>query len=191
MEVEACRRFAAMSDQVGLHRPRSGIVPVAEGAERDLAAEGGGGRIEDQGAAQVAAAMRVEEPVDRGGANRPQGVANAGRHPEFAMALERGDELGEERPQALGAQVSAGDPELLQRRLVRFAVLPRPATPRAVGRGAAVEEADEGFPLIAGDPLRLIEEAGFLGFLGQPIARTKRVEVFANRTRGHGASCRW
>ena len=139
----------------------------------------------------MAAAMRVEEPVDRGGTDRQEGVADAGRHPEFAMPLEGGEELGEEWPQALGAEVAAGHPELLEGRLVRFAVLSRPAPPRAMDRGAAMEEPDDGLPIIACDALRLIEEACFLGFLGEPVARTKGVEVFPNRPWGHGASRRW
>jgi len=135
--------------------------------------------------------VRFEEPVNRGGADRLQGVADASWQPEFAMPLEGGEEFGEKRPQALGAQVATGDPELLQRRLDVFAVQTRAAPPRAMGRGAAVEKPYDGFPIIARDTLGRIEKSRLLRFLGQPIPRTEGVEVFADRTWGHGASCRW
>src|SRR3990172_4865772 len=136
-EVEAGGALPAVEDHIALHRARADVLPLAEGAERDLPAEG---RAGGRGAARLAAepaAHRPEQAVERRGTGGAQGRPLRRGEPELAVALQRGHQRRQQGGQQLPARPIAHLPELGHKRgqLGPLAAGGPPA-PRAVRRGA-------------------------------------------------------
>jgi len=125
--VVATRRAAVVTDEVDLDEAGAALVPLAEGAHRDLAAQEAAGPREARAAQLQAATLAGEEAVDGRHRHREQLRARLVRELELAVTFQRRDGPRHGRCQALAADAAERRPDLGE----------RPQQIGAVDRGAA------------------------------------------------------
>ena len=108
--------------------------------------------------ASVLPAHGVQEPIDGGGTDLQEGGALLRREHHLVVALQGLDQFRQKGRQALGAEVVAGFPHLLQRRPQGAQILSGAAgpTPRSFRR--VPQEPDRHLAIPIGEPAELIQE---------------------------------
>lgn len=177
-----------MGHQIGLHRPGRDIVPLAEGADGHRPLEGAGSPALGVGATSHTPPMGRQQPIHRGRAQGQQALAHPGIERDLMVALERGHQVGEERDQALGAEVIARLPDPQQSRRHRCVIAPRAAGPMAPLPRAPAEQPEQGLAVVARDVLGFVQQPALLFAPGRLVARGHGGEIFVHAAGGHCAS---
>jgi hypothetical protein len=103
-----------MSYQVRLQKARSGLLPLLEGADRDLLLELGSGSRRGE-AALTSFVLGTQEAIRCGCAHGKQLASALLGQVEMLMPLQRFDKRGEKRDETFGADTVGGVPDQEQR----------------------------------------------------------------------------
>jgi len=186
-EEEALGGLATVEHEIALERAGPDRGPVTPGAEGDLALEGSRSSRAAWLTAEPAA-DGPEPPVDGGGAEALQGLAQRGGQGEGAVALEGGHEQGEEWGEQLAAEAVADLPQADQdgHDLGAIAAGP-PAAASTPRRRVLAEPADGRLAMASRGPTILVQDPPLLLFGRRPIAGAQRLRVLVPSVVGHSA----
>jgi hypothetical protein len=175
LAVVAAARTAVVADKVDLDEADLGVVPLSEGAYRDLASQQAAGLGAARAAQGGAATLAGEQPIDGRGGDREQLLTLLAAELDLVVPLERRHELGQEGRQALAADAAGDRPALAQRRACLGAVDAPAIAPARSGRpgrgtGAQAQEARRVAAVVAGERAEFVEHAAALTLAGAHVA---------------------
>ncbi len=152
-----------MAEQVCLHGARRHVRPLAEGAQRDLSPQGGeAGAGRGEAVAPVLPAHGAQEPIDGGGTDPQEGGALLSGERHLVVPLQGLNQVRQKGGQALGAEIVAGFPHLLQCGAQGAQILSGAAGPAAGSFRRVPQQPDRHLAIPIGDPAELIQETTFV-----------------------------
>ncbi len=161
----------AMRHQIDLHAARPGVVPILEGAHRNLPLEQRPRLGRRQPVRLVALPVRPQQTVRRGGADGQQLRPFFRTERQVAVALEGWDQLRQKRRQTLGADAVRRRPADGQRRLDDWSVPPCPSSPdRLPRRHGMGKQSDRVLAGVARRRCKLIQNGRLLCWPRFPVA---------------------
>jgi len=164
------------------------IVPLGEGADRDLLPEPAPGARARRAPPWVLRAGRGQQAGERRAAGLAQALLDGRAHGQFAVLNQALEQLGHEGVQPMGPDPAARLPQDLGGHRDRGAVLARPAAragraPRARG---ATQQSDGGLAVDARDRHDLVQERSLLGPRALQVALPLDRGVFPKAGSCHG-----
>jgi hypothetical protein len=188
-QIEARRRVAAMSDEIALEKSRSGVVPVGEGSNGDLALEQGSGSRRTVGSGRIELTSSSQESVEGRRTDLPQEFGHPRSDGDLLAAHEPLEQLGDEGLKSLGADLSRRLPDdgggFCNGRSIESGS-PRAAPAIVGGWGLTVQEPDSGLSMVAGHGHNLIEDTGLLGAGRLRISGSLGLGILPNTHSRHG-----
>ena len=187
-EVEALGTAAAVGDQIDLAEAGARVVPLGEGADRDLLPEPGPGARARGAPARILRTGRGQQAGERRAAGLAQALLDVRGHGQFAVLNQAVEQLGHEGVQPMGPDPAARLPQDLGGRRDRRAILARPAARagRAARARGAAQQSDGGLAVDARDRHDLVQELSLLGTRALQVALPLDRGVFPKAGSCHG-----
>jgi hypothetical protein len=177
-----------MGDQVDLQEPGARVVPLGEGANRNLVLEPRAGSRDRRPAPRLLRAGRREQARQGRATRLPDEFIDEGRQSDLTALGESFQEFRHEGMEAMSADPTCRLPQDLGRAGHVWPVARGPSSPRAYPRrpGTAPEQTDGGLAMNPGNGDDLVQQAVLLRSTGSAIPLTLHDRVLPKTRSRHG-----
>jgi hypothetical protein len=180
-------------DEIDFEEAGAGIIPLGEGADRNLVSKDGTGAGDCRAARRVVGAGGRQQPGEGGAAGLSHELGDGRGDRELSASQKAVQELGHEGMEPMRADPATGLPQDLGHGGDLRAVRAWPTTRAGCcpGPPRTAEQPDGRFPVNAGHGHDLIQALPFLGSRGLPIALALDRGVLPKTGSRHGSLLDW